>query len=118
MVFDSFQQHYDHVVVASAPIYDFSWIVLRTISFQSHWLLSDITTLKRMDSSERGMNPVAMTGPNIKFLQMKNNNKRAKMALDRSPEFLRGPQPFFFLAVSENFVHIVQVAPIHQSHFH
>ena len=41
------------------------------------------------------------------------------MALDRSPEFFRGPQPFFFSSLSEKnlqeflYVRTVQVAPIH-----
>ena len=47
------------------------------------------------------------------------------MALDHSPEFLRGPYPILFLAVPEkkNFeetfcVRKVKVAPIHQSHIY
>ena len=32
-----------------------------TVLFESHWLLSHITFVETMDSSKRGMNPVAMT---------------------------------------------------------
>ena len=34
---------------------------LGTIYFPGHWLLSHITIIEKMASSERGMNPVAMT---------------------------------------------------------
>ena len=51
------------------------------------------------------------------------SNKSAKMALDRSPEFLRLLYPFFFVVFREEFTRIClcsysQVAPIHQSHVH
>ena len=50
------------IVVASAPNHaflEFFQPVLHTIFFPRHWLLSHI--VETMDSSERGMNPVAMT---------------------------------------------------------
>ena len=50
-------------------------------------------------------------------------NKRVKMALDRSPDFLRLPSQFFFFFVAfkeeftkKNYASTVQVAPIHQYH--
>ena len=49
---------------ASAPIHaflEFFEAVLHTIFFPSHLLLSHITIVKTTDSSERGMNSVAMT---------------------------------------------------------
>ena len=54
--------------MASAPIYAFPEVlltVLRTIFFPRHWLLSDITIIKTMDSRERGMNSVTMTSSNL-----------------------------------------------------
>ena len=48
---------------ASAPIHAFLELplpVLCTILFPNKWLLSHITIIKTMDSSERGMNPVEM----------------------------------------------------------
>ena len=48
--------------MAGAPVHaflDFLNAVLSTIYFPSAWLLSHI--VETMDSSERGMNPVAMT---------------------------------------------------------
>ena len=58
-----FKQYFSYIAVASAPInalLEF-FRVICTIFFPSHWLLSHITTVKTRDSSERGMNPVAMT---------------------------------------------------------
>ena len=58
-----FQQNFSYIMAASAPIYaflEFIEPVLCTIFFSSHWLLSHITIVETMDSSERGMNPVAM----------------------------------------------------------
>ena len=58
----------------------------------------------------------------IMFHISKNTvNKRAKMALDRSPEFLRLPLPFFLTLSEKNlqeflYVCTVQVAPIHSYH--
>ena len=51
-------------MAATAPIHAFLELfkpVLSTIFFPSHWLLSHITIVETIDSSERGMNPVAMT---------------------------------------------------------
>ena len=39
--------------------------VFRTIFFQSHWLISNITIVETTDSGEKGMNPVAMTIINL-----------------------------------------------------
>ena len=52
-------------MVASAPIHTFLVFIqlsIRTMFFQSHWLSSHITIVESTTgSSERGMNPVAMT---------------------------------------------------------
>ena len=50
--------------VVSAPIHafpEFSKPVLRTMFFPSHWLLSNINIVEKVDSSERGINPITMT---------------------------------------------------------
>ena len=49
--------------MATAPIHAFLKLfepVLHTMFFTSHWLLSHITIVKIMNSSERGMNVVAI----------------------------------------------------------
>ena len=51
-------------MAASSPIHaflEFFSPVLRTIFFPSHWLLSHLNIVETTDSSERGMNPVAVT---------------------------------------------------------
>ena len=54
-------------VISQQPVHlsmlswEFFWLVLHTIFFPSHWLLSNITIVEKTDSSERGMNPVALT---------------------------------------------------------
>ena len=51
-------------VISKQPVHlsKLSWSsVLCTIFFPSHWLLFHVTTVKAMDSGERGMNPVTMT---------------------------------------------------------
>ena len=67
--------------MASAPIQTFLEFfkpVLRTIFFQSHWLLSHITIVPTMDSSERGMNPVEMTiiNPRKEYWPSQGSNQR------------------------------------------
>ena len=50
--------------MGKAPIHaflEFFLPVLQTIFFSSHWLLSQISIVKTMDSGKRGMNPVATT---------------------------------------------------------
>ena len=72
-----------YITAASAPIHDFLEFlkqVLRTIFFPSHWLLSHITIVVTIDSSERGMNPVAMT-----IINLGKNNRRAG---DRTSDLL------------------------------
>ena len=66
MVFNHFfQQNIIYIAEDSAPIHalqEFFYPVLRTVSFPSHWLLSDdIIIAETMDSGVRGMNPVLMT---------------------------------------------------------
>ena len=47
------------IVTVSAPIYSFLELFLQVhILCTSHWLLSNITSIKTMDCSEAGMNPV------------------------------------------------------------
>ena len=63
-----FQQYFSYIVAFSAPIHtflEFFQQVLRTIFFPSHCLLSHITIVDTMDSSEREMNPVAMAIINL-----------------------------------------------------
>ena len=62
-----FQQYFSYIPAASAPVHaflEFFLPVLSTIFSPSHWLLSHITIVQTMDSSEREMTPVTMT--NIK----------------------------------------------------
>ena len=69
VVYHRFQQYFSYIMVASAPIHDFLEFfqpVLYTIFFPSYWLLSQLTIVERMDSSERGMNLVAMTIINLR----------------------------------------------------
>ena len=59
-----FQQYFSYMAAASAPIHaflEFFQPVFRTLFLPNHWLLSQITIVGTTDSSERGMNPVAMT---------------------------------------------------------
>ena len=42
----------------------------------------------------------------LPLLKTRRKNKRAKMALDRSPDFLRLLLPFFFVAFREEFTRI------------
>ena len=55
-----FEHRFIYILAATAPIHAFLK-VLSTIFFPSHWMLSHITIVETMDSSERGMNPTAMT---------------------------------------------------------
>ena len=58
-----FQQYFSYIAAASAPtnaFLDFFVPVPRTTFCPSHWLISHITIAETTDSSERGMNPVAM----------------------------------------------------------
>ena len=53
---------------ASASIYaflEFFLLVLHTVFFQNHWLLSHIIIAETMESGERGINPVTMTIINL-----------------------------------------------------
>ena len=53
-----------YTAAASAPTHaslELFLPVLWTIFFLNHWLLSYITNAERMDSAERGMNPVLIT---------------------------------------------------------
>ena len=55
-LFQLFQQYVSNIASARAPIYAFLGFlkpVLGTILFLSHWLLSHITIVETMDSSER-----------------------------------------------------------------
>ena len=65
MVFNNvFQQYFSYITAASAPTHSFLEFfkpVLHTLFFPSYRLLSHIAIVKTMDSSERGMNPFAMT---------------------------------------------------------
>ena len=59
-----FQQYFSYIVVVNAPIHAFLVLfypTLWTTFFPNYWLLSDVTPVETMDSSERGMNPVSMT---------------------------------------------------------
>ena len=57
----------------------FPWVLLTsTIFFPSHWLLSHITIVETTDSSERGMNLVAMTiiNPRKEYWPSQGSNQR------------------------------------------
>ena len=50
-----FQQYFSYIAAASAPTYsflEFFLLVLRTIFFSSHWLLSHITIVETTDNGE------------------------------------------------------------------
>ena len=59
-----FSTYFSYITAASTPTHaflEFFLPVLCKIFFPSHRLLSHITIIKTMDSSERGMNPVPLT---------------------------------------------------------
>ena len=59
-----FHQYFSYIAVACAPMHaflEFLQPVLSRILFPSHWMLSHITIVETMDSSERQINPVAVT---------------------------------------------------------
>ena len=61
-------QCFDFLKVPSGPInafLEFFGPVLCPIFFSSYWLLCHITIVKKLDSSERGMNPVTILQKNI-----------------------------------------------------
>ena len=69
------------IAVASAVVHAipvFFLPILRTKFFQSHWLLSSITVVETMDSSERGMDPVAMIiiNPQKEYWSSLGSNQR------------------------------------------
>ena len=62
MAFNAF--YFNNITAASAPIHaiiEFSLLVINTILFVSHWLLSDIAIIETMLSCERGVNLGAMS---------------------------------------------------------
>ena len=73
---------------ASALIHaflDFFLPVLRTLFFPSHWLLSYINIVERMEGGERGMNPVAMTiiDPRKEYWPSRGSNQRPPVLKSR-----------------------------------
>ena len=61
-VYHIFQHYFIYIAAISAPIcvlLKFYLPVLRTISFPGHCLLS-YTIIEKIDSGEKGMNPVAL----------------------------------------------------------
>ena len=64
-----FQRYFSYTVAASAPMHAFLELflpVLHKIFFQNHWLDSHISIVDTMDSSERGINPIAMPIVNLR----------------------------------------------------
>ena len=58
-----FLHYFSNIAADNALIHaflEFFLLVLLTIFFTSHWLLSHITIIETMDSSKRGMNPMVV----------------------------------------------------------
>ena len=60
-IFIKFEIVFSYIAAASTPIWSSLLTLLGTMIFLSHWLLSHVTIIETMDTSERGMNAVAMT---------------------------------------------------------
>ena len=76
-----FNDVFSYIAASSAPIHSFLEFflpVLRTIFFQSYWLLSHIAIVETTDSGERGIDPVAMTiiNPRKEYWLSQGSNKR------------------------------------------
>ena len=76
-------QYFSYITAASVPIHTFLQFfnpVLRTILLPSHLLISHITIVEAMDSSERGMNPVAMAinSPRKEYWQSQGSKQPVK----------------------------------------
>ena len=81
MVFNAvFRQYLSYITAAVhlSMLFQFFQPVLCTIFFPSHWLLPHLTNVETTDSSERGMNPVAMTiiNPRKEYWPSQGSNQR------------------------------------------
>ena len=59
-----FKLYFSYIAVVIPPNHTFLEFLkpaLHTIFFPSHWLLCNKTIVEKMDTSEQGINPVAMT---------------------------------------------------------